>query len=82
MGYEQINKQGSALILLNAVRNCGEGITELFMHPAKPQSSEITPWTKRVYEYEILKSGVLLKIAKEEGIEIISWSDVPDILRN
>jgi hypothetical protein len=52
------------------------------MHPAKPQSSEITPWTKRVYEYEILKSGVLLKIAKEEGIEIISWSDVPDILRN
>lgn len=67
---------------INAVRNCGEGITELFMHPAKPQSCEITPWTKRVYEYEILKSGVLLKIAKEEGIEIISWSDVPDILRN
>lgn len=65
---------------LNAVRNCGEGITELFMHPAKPISDEITPWTKRVYEYEILKSGDLLEVAKDKGIEIISWSDVEQII--
>lgn len=64
---------------LNAVKGIGEGITEIFLHPAKPKSEEKTPWTKRVYECEILKSGALLEAAKKNGIEIISWADVREI---
>lgn len=58
---------------LNAVDNCLPGVTELFLHPALPVDDSIGPWTKRVYEYRILKSGDLLQRAREKHIEVVSW---------
>ena len=58
---------------LNAVDNCIDGITEMFLHPALPVDDRISPWTKRVYEYELLKSGDLLQRAHEKNIEVVSW---------
>lgn len=59
---------------LDLVDNCIDGVTEIFMHPAlpinEPQQGE---WQKRVWEYEILKSGCLIEKAKEKGIQIVSW---------
>lgn len=58
---------------LEAVDSCIDGITEMFLHPALPIDEKISPWTKRVYEYELLKSGDLLQRAHEKNIEIVSW---------
>lgn len=59
---------------LDAVDNCIEGVTEMFLHPAYPISDEVTEWTKRVYELKLLQSGDLLERAKQKGIEVVSWS--------
>lgn len=58
---------------LNAIDNCIDGITEMFLHPALPLENEQGEWQKRVFEYEILKSGCLLDRAKQKGIEVVSW---------
>lgn len=58
---------------INAVDSCIDGVTEMFLHPALPIGDEISPWTKRVYEYELLKSGDLLQRAHEKNVEIVSW---------
>lgn len=58
---------------LNAVDNCIDGVTEMFLHPALPIDETVCQWTKRVYEYELLKSGDILQRAYEKNIEIVSW---------
>ena len=58
---------------LDAIDNCIDGITEMFLHPALPLENEQGEWQKRVFEYEILKSGCLLERAKQKGIEVVSW---------
>lgn len=58
---------------LDAIDNCIDGITEIFLHPALPLENEQGEWQKRVFEYEILKSGCLLDRAKQKGIEVVSW---------
>lgn len=58
---------------LNAVDNCIDGITEMFLHPALPVDGEQAEWQKRVFEYQILKSGCLLERAKQKGVNIVSW---------
>lgn len=60
---------------LNAVKNCQRGVTEIFLHPAKYITGENAEWIKRVYEYELLKSGDLLQAAFDCGIKVVSWSD-------
>ena len=67
-GYEALRDY-----YINAVDNCIDGITEMFLHPALPICDEPSPWTKRVYEYELLKSGDLLQRAHDKNIEIVSW---------
>ena len=59
---------------LDAVDNCIDGITEMFLHPALPLDGEQGEWQKRVYEYRILKSGCLPERAKQRGVEIVSRS--------
>lgn len=59
---------------INAVDNCIDGITEIFLHPALPNEKLGKEWQKRVFEYELLKSGDLLVRAKEKDIQIVSWS--------
>lgn len=58
---------------LNAVDNCIDGVTEMFLHPALPVDDREGEWTKRVYEYELLKSGDLLQRAHEKNIETVTW---------
>lgn len=72
------NKDALLAYYLDAVENCREGITEIFLHPSYPleNSEEQGDWTKRIYEFEILKSGALLEKAKKENIKVISWSQI------
>ena len=58
---------------LDAIDNCIDGVTEIFLHPALPIGENQGEWQKRVFEYEILKSGCLLERAKQKGIEVVSW---------
>lgn len=58
---------------LDAINNCIDGITEMFLHPALPICENQGEWQKRVFEYEILKSGCLLERARQKGIEVVSW---------
>ena len=59
---------------LDAVDNCIDGVTEIFLHPAPENPSYGEQWRKRVFEYELLKSGDLLQKAEDKGIEVVSWS--------
>ena len=58
---------------LDAVDNCVDGVTEIFLHPALPNESYTKQWQKREFEYRLLKSGDLLQRAKEKGIEVVGW---------
>ena len=59
---------------LDAVDNCLDGVTEIFLHPALPNVSYGKQWQKRDFEYQLLKSGDLLQRAKEKGIEVVGWN--------
>lgn len=67
--YEALRKY-----YLDAVDNCIDGVTEIFLHPASGNESYGKEWQKRVFEYELLKSGDLLQRAKDKGVEIVDWS--------
>ena len=58
---------------LDAVDNCIDGVTEMFLHPALPIDGNQGEWQKRVFEYQILKSGCLLDRAKQKGVNVVSW---------
>lgn len=65
---------------LDLVDNCIDGVTEIFMHPALPlDAPQQGEWQKRVWEYEILKSGCLIDRAKSNNIQVVSWSIFNDI---
>lgn len=59
---------------INAVDNCIDGITEIFLHPALHCKDMGNEWQKRVFEYELLKSGDLLTRAKEKDVQVVSWN--------
>lgn len=59
---------------LDAVDNCIDGVTEIFLHPALPNEKLDKEWQKRVFEYKLLKSGDLLERAKDNGIDIVGWN--------
>lgn len=59
---------------LNAVDNCVDGVTEMFLHPAYPCENASAEWKKREYELQLLQSGDILERAKKNGIEVVSWS--------
>ncbi len=59
---------------LDAVDNCIDGVTEIFLHPALPNEKLGKEWQKRVFEYKLLKSGDLLERAKDNGIDIVGWN--------
>lgn len=67
--YETLRKY-----YLDAVDNCIDGITEIFLHPALPCEEKGKEWQKRVLEYELLKSGDLLTRAKEKDVQVVSWN--------
>lgn len=58
----------------------GEGVNEVFMHPALPDAAmqaRSAEWQKRIWEYEYLKSGELIKLAEKEGFTLTSWREAP-----
>ncbi len=58
---------------LSAVDSCIDGITEIFLHPALPSEEMGPEWQKRVFEYELLRSGDLLERAKKRDVQVVSW---------
>lgn len=65
---------------VNQLRTSVPGITELYLHPSYPlldSKNAGNEWTKREYELRLLRSGDLLQVAREEGIELVSWKDAP-----
>lgn len=58
---------------LDAVDNCLDGVTEIFLHPALPNDSYGKEWQKREFEYRLLKSGDLLQRAEDRGITVTGW---------
>lgn len=58
---------------LDAVVNCIDGVTEMFLHPAYPVENGEHEWQKRVWELQLLQSGDLLQKAKDKGITVVSW---------
>ena len=64
---------------LDAVENCIDGVTEIFMHPAYPIDDKPGEWMKRVYELRLLQSGDLLEAARRNNIELVSWSVFRDL---
>ncbi len=67
--YETLRKY-----YLDAVDNCLDGVTEIFLHPALPNEKHGKQWQKRVFEYGLLKSGDLLQRAEDNGVEVVGWS--------
>ncbi len=59
---------------LDAVDNCLDGVTEIFLHPALPNEKYGKEWQKREFEYQLLKSGDLLQRAEDKGIEVVGWN--------
>lgn len=59
---------------IDAVDNCIDGVTEIFLHPAFYNEKYGKEWQKREFEYQLLKSGDLLQRAEDKGIEVVSWS--------
>lgn len=59
---------------LDAVDNCLEGVTEIFLHPALFNEKYGKEWQKRELEYQLLKSGDLLQRAEDKGIEVVGWN--------
>ena len=66
--YETLRKY-----YLDAVDNCLEGVTEIFLHPAFGNEKYGREWQKRELEYQLLKSGDLLQRARDKGIEVVGW---------
>lgn len=64
---------------LDVLDHCVEGVTEMFLHPALPTDDASGEWQKRVFEYDILKSGCLLEKAKKNDIQIVSWKTFDSI---
>jgi len=55
-------------------------VCEVFLHPCLPDDGllERSPqWQKRIWEYEYLKSGDLIRAAEKLGFRIVSWGQSP-----
>lgn len=63
---------------LDALDNCIDGVTEIFLHPAY-ETDEGGEWQKRVFELRLLKSGDLLQKARDKDIQVVSWQIFKDL---
>lgn len=64
---------------LKAISNLQHGTTELFMHPSYPSkelSAYTKEWKKREYELEFLNSNAFEKRLKDEGVELINYTQL------
>lgn len=63
---------------LRQVAEMGEGVTELFLHPAYPDkriSAFTAEWAKRELELQFLMKDDLLKLVEKEDISLVSWKE-------
>lgn len=71
--YEALKK-----FYLRILRGLPDGITELYLHPSKPDSihfSQDSEWQKRVWEYEFLMDPDFLETIEEENIQLVTWTE-------
>jgi predicted glycoside hydrolase/deacetylase ChbG (UPF0249 family) len=74
-GYEPLKE-----FYLRNIREIGEGITEIFLHPSYQNeaiAAVFPEWQKRIWEFEFLLDDDLPKVLEEEGIGLVSWSSAP-----
>lgn len=67
-------------VYLDIIRGIGEGITEIYLHPASDSGElrAIAPdWQKRVWEYQFLLDEELPRTLEKEGIMLTNWVDAP-----
>ena len=57
---------------LKAVEGCRPGVTEIFLHPRAADAPPGSPWRKRQWEYELLKSKKLLDAAVKNGVKPVT----------
>lgn len=65
---------------LNVIRNLGEGVTEMFLHPSKENAQMMScsaEWKKRVWEYRFLMDDEMLRTIGQEDIKLVSWDTAP-----
>ena len=65
---------------LGLIRNAPEGITEIYLHPAKEteELKTICPDVqKRVWEYRLMLDDIVIKTIEAEGINLVGWTDAP-----
>lgn len=67
---------------MSEIDRCSEGVTEFFLHPALSVSEDNGEWQKRVFEYDLLKSGDLLQRAEDKGIKVISWQTFGEMAKS
>lgn len=63
---------------LDALRTLPDGITEMYFHPSKADSHQLTnnpEWQKRVWEYEFLMDADFIKMIENEDIQLVTWSE-------
>ena len=62
---------------IEELRGAGDGVTEIFLHPALPLEGCVPddPWIKRNYEYRLLQSGDLPALAEKLGFRLVSWAE-------
>jgi hypothetical protein len=61
----------------------GSGITHFIIHPSKdtPELRAITPdWSYRVADFEIFRSGEMMKHFKKSGIQVIGYQPMKDLI--
>lgn len=65
---------------INAMKNIGAGITEMFLHPSECGAGFLSSnpeWGKRIWEYEFLMSDDFIGTVEREGIILVSWGGAP-----
>jgi len=77
-----------------AVKNIPRGVTEIYFHPALPGSDyldlqhqyserkDLSYESIRIWDYEYLESGRLNKIIREEGIVVLGYSALKELMRS
>jgi chitin disaccharide deacetylase len=74
------NRIGQAKQALSALK---PGITHFIIHPSKdtPELRQITPsWDCRVADYETFTSEVMRDFIKDEGIQVIGYQALKDLM--
>lgn len=66
------NRDDLFAFYLDAVDSLRDGVTEFFLHPRASDAAPGSAWAKRQWEYELLRSGLLLRKAASCGVKVLT----------